>query len=61
MRIYLATWLFEPSQGKALTKARKRERLVSYYHTAEKKDQFQQYVETGRNDEIISSVSRPGK
>jgi hypothetical protein len=61
MRIYLATWLFEPSQGKALSKARKRERLVSYYHTAEKKEQFARYVETGRNDDIVSSGSRPGQ
>ncbi len=33
MRIYLATWLFEPEQGKALTKVRGLRRLLSFYHT----------------------------
>ena len=58
MRIYLATWLFESSQGESLTKIKKRTRLISYYHTASKKELFKHYVETGLNDDNISSINR---
>jgi hypothetical protein len=50
MKIYLATWLFESTQGNALTKAGKKERLISYYHTISKKEELRQYVKTGRNN-----------
>jgi len=36
MRIYLATWLLEPSQGDALTNSNAFSRLLSYYHTRER-------------------------
>lgn len=55
MKIYLATWLFEPEQGKALTKAGGLRRLLSFYHTREKREQFTVYSQTGRNDEDIFS------
>ena len=51
MKIYLATWLLEPSHGEALTKMNKKERLLSYFHVLQKKDDFVRYVKTGRNDE----------
>ena len=51
MKIYLATWLFESSHGEALTKMNKKERLLSYFHVLQKKDDFVRYVKTGRNDE----------
>lgn len=51
MKIYLATWLLEPSHGQALTKMKKKERLLSYFHVLQKKDDFVRYVKTGRNDE----------
>jgi hypothetical protein len=47
MRIYLAGNL---SQGNALTKVGKKERLISYYYTTSKKEELRQYVKTGRND-----------
>ncbi len=50
MKIYLATWLLEPHQGGVLTKANKRERLISYYHTMAKEDELGHYAKTGRND-----------
>ena len=52
MRIYLATWLLEKSQGDTLTKVNKRERLVSYYHTVERAHEFEQYIRTGTNENI---------
>lgn len=52
MKIYLATWLLEPWQGEALTKSGNINRLVSYYHTKEKTEQFEQYCETGTNENI---------
>ena len=42
MKVYLATWLVEVSQGKSLTKVGKRERLLSYYHI--KDEQFQCHI-----------------
>jgi hypothetical protein len=50
MKVYLATWLHEPSHGRALTKMKKKDRLLSYYHTIEKKNEFRNYAKTGRND-----------
>jgi hypothetical protein len=55
MRIFLATWLFEPEQGKALTRVHGLRRLLSFYHTREKQEQFAVYSQTGRNDEDILS------
>lgn len=49
MRIYLATWLFEPAQGKSMTKAKNKRRLLSFFHTKEKEDQLDDYIKTGRN------------
>jgi len=50
MKIYLATWLLEQSQGTSLSVAKKKERLLSYYHTVAKKEEFKEYIRTGRND-----------
>jgi len=50
MKIYLATWLLEKSQGDSLTKAKSKNRLLSYFHTKEKEDQFQNYIKTGQNE-----------
>lgn len=47
MRIYMATWLLEPAQGTALTKCSARTRLISYYHTQEKKEHLLGYIKTG--------------
>jgi len=58
MKIYLATWLLEPAQGTALSTIGKKERLLSYFHTIEKKHQFLRYIKTGRNDENISGNNR---
>jgi len=49
MRIFLATWLLEPQQGRSLTKRKAKERLVSYFHTVAKADQFKKYVIKGLN------------
>ena len=49
MKIYLATWMLEISQGRSLTKKRAVNRLLSYFHTKEKTDdEFQTYIKTGR-------------
>lgn len=58
MRIYLATWLLEAQQGRALTKVNSLRRLLSFWHTREKLDQFIIYSQTGRNDENILSGAR---
>lgn len=47
MKIYLATWMLEVSQGKSLTKIGKKNRLLSYFYL--KKNQFKNYVKTGIN------------
>lgn len=47
MKIYLATWLFEESHGQALTKKKKRHRLLSFFHTREKIAIFKRYITTG--------------
>ena len=49
MKIYLATWLLEPSQGTSLTKVGKRERLLSYYHLPESLKEFINYIKEGVN------------
>jgi hypothetical protein len=49
MKIYLATWLLEPQQGKALTKRKAKHRLISYFHTTAKADQLIKYVKKGLN------------
>lgn len=48
MKIYLATWLLEKSQGIALSRVRAQKRLLSYYHTLEKKDEFVKYIKSGK-------------
>lgn len=47
MKIYLATWLLEKGQGVTLTACDKNERLISYYHTIEKKEELLNYIKTG--------------
>jgi len=54
MKIYLATWLFEISQGESLTNREYKSRLLSYYHTKEKEEEFKQYCETGKNENLSS-------
>jgi hypothetical protein len=49
MKIYLATWLLEKAQGDSLTTKDGKKRLVSYFHTKEKKDDFADYIKTGKN------------
>jgi hypothetical protein len=49
MRIYLATWLMESSQGQALTRKGAKRRLLSYYLTLERLSQFRGYILTGLN------------
>lgn len=53
MKLYLATWLTDPTHGKSLTNAGQTYRLVSYYYLIAYKDRYDlhQYVETGRSDE----------
>lgn len=48
MKVYLATWLLEQSQGDTLTKMKKKTRLLSFYHTRQKLESFINYVKTGR-------------
>ena len=52
MRIFLATWLLEISQGESLTKANGNHRLLSFFHTKEKESDFKRYCETGTNENI---------
>lgn len=50
MKIYLATWLLENSQGVTLTKCAQRNRLVSYYHTKDiPSKEIRKYVKKGYN------------
>jgi len=49
MKIYLATWLFEVNQAVALTNRNQKNRLLSYYHTAQIKNlDLRKYVKTGK-------------
>ena len=53
MIIYMATWLFDRSLGKSLTKKKSRNRLVSYYFLREQQittEQLNRYCRTGRLD-----------
>ena len=52
MIVYLAIWLVEISQGQSLTRKKKRERLVSYYHVIQNKneEELDQYVQQGKNN-----------
>jgi hypothetical protein len=47
MKIYLATWLLEESQGIVLTKVNFKNRLLSYFHCLQKIDKFTKYIKTG--------------
>jgi len=49
MKIYFATWLLEPAQGRALTKRKAKNRLLSYFHTLAKIDQVKKYIIKGVN------------
>ena len=49
MKIFLATWLFESNQGVSLNRKNVKNRLLSYFHTKEKKRQFISYVKKGEN------------
>ena len=59
MKIYLATWLLETSQGDALTKKGGDHRLLSYHFITDQKvtdPTFRKYCETGkadRNDRVL--------
>jgi hypothetical protein len=51
MKIYLATWLVDPTLGRSLTKKRANTRLVSFFFIKQQKTSnaaLQQYSETGR-------------
>jgi len=47
MKIYLATWL-EDNQGKTLTKAQNKNRLMSYFFISQGKFDIEKYVESGK-------------
>ncbi len=47
MNIYLATWL-EDSQRESLTKAKSKNRLMSYYFISQGAFDIKKYVTTGR-------------
>lgn len=50
MKIYLATWMLEESQGAALTKIKAWRRLLSYWHTKDKpKGEITNYIKQGTN------------
>ena len=49
MKLFLATWLLEPQQGRSLTKKKAKNRLISYWHTLAKADQLKKYVIKGIN------------
>ena len=49
MKIYLASWLYEPSQGEALTESKYWNRLLSYFHTRDRESELRSYVRTGKN------------
>jgi len=49
MKIYLATWMLEKSQGKSLTKKRCRNRLMSFWHTKDQTiEDVKNYIKFGR-------------
>jgi hypothetical protein len=52
MKIYLATWLLEPAQGRALTQVKGWHRLLSFYHTKEKTNELPCYCKTGKNENL---------
>jgi hypothetical protein len=60
MKIYLATWLMEESQGESLAKVNKKERLLSYYHTIPNKDKFMEYALTGKNGRALNENKQNG-
>ena len=49
MKIYLATWMLEISQGETLIKKNYFQRLLSYFHTKDKTNsEVKTYIKTGR-------------
>ena len=52
MRIYLATWLLEASQGESLTAVDAFQRLLSYHLNKEKAAEFPHYFRTGCNENL---------
>ena len=49
MKIYLATWLLEESQGLSLSAVKNKRRLLSFFHLLQKIEVFKNYVMTGKN------------
>ena len=58
MRIYLATWLFEKEQQRALATIKHKPRLISYYHTKEAKIGIKKYF---KNEDVYYSKLSAGK
>ena len=54
MKIFLATWILEPSQGQTLTNIGGGRRLLSYFHTKQKVEVFSNYCRKGTNEDIPS-------
>jgi len=52
MKVFLATWVLEPSQGQTLTKMEAGNRLLSYFHTKQKEEVFSVYCRRGVNEDI---------
>lgn len=50
MKIYLATWLLEKSQGISLSNCGSKKRLLSYSHTKDKKEELSDYVNRPKID-----------
>lgn len=61
MKIFLATWLLEQSQGIALNKGGCDSRLISYFHTKDCTERVLPYSKNGVIDDNISSGNRSGK
>lgn len=53
MKIYLATWLVEREQQRALSTIKYSSRLISYYHTKEEKQGIKEYF---KNENLYSKL-----
>lgn len=49
MKVYLAIWLHDKSQGESLTRKRAQKRLISFWYIRirDKKEELRNYIATG--------------
>lgn len=58
MKVYFATWLYEPAQKESLDKKGGQNRLLSYFFLDQEKMSLQEYVENPKEERLDEGKKR---